>query len=216
MGHVKQWGLDGEAKVRVHYELYLPYMQIPDAFLPQAAHSTSVVLRSGVSPLALVGTIREAIHALDSDQVIYNARTMDDTVADSLAARRFSVILLGIFAGIALLLATIGIYGVVSYLVGQRTHEIGIRMALGAQRQDILRMVFREGGKMALPGIVMGLAASFALTRLMASMLFGVSATDPLTFASVVVILLGVALLACYVPARRAMRVDPMVALRHE
>jgi ABC-type antimicrobial peptide transport system permease subunit len=191
-------------------------MQIPDAFLSQAAHSTSVVLRAGISPVSLVGTIREAIHALDSDQVIYNARTMDDTIADSLAARRFSVILLGIFAGIALLLATIGIYGVVSYLVGQRTHEIGIRMALGAQRRDILRIVLREGGKMALLGIVLGLAASFGLTRLITSMLFGVSATDPLTFASVVVILLGVALLACYVPARRAMRVDPMVALRHE
>jgi len=216
VGHVKQWGLDGEAKVRVHYELYLAYMQIPDAFLPQAAHSTSVVLRSGISPLALVGTIRDTIHALDSDQVVYNARTMDDTVADSLAARRFSVILLGIFAGIALLLATIGIYGVVSYLVDQRTHEIGIRVALGAQRRDILRIVFGQGGTMALLGIALGLAASLGLTRLIASMLFGVSATDPLTFASVVVILLGVALLACYVPARRAMRVDPMVALRHE
>ena len=216
VGHVKQWGLDGEPKVRVHYELYLPCMQIPDAFLPQAAHSTSVILRSGISPVSLVRSIREVIHALDNDQVIYNARTMDDTIADSLAARRFSVILLGLFAGIALLLATIGIYGVVSYLVGQRTHEIGIRIALGAQRRDILRIVLRQGGKMALLGIVLGLAASLGLTRFIASMLFGVSATDPVTFASVVVILLGVAVLACYVPARRAMRVDPMVALRHE
>jgi ABC-type antimicrobial peptide transport system permease subunit len=124
--------------------------------------------------------------------------------------------LLSVFAGVALLLATIGIYGVVSYLVGQRTNEIGIRMALGAQQRDVLRMVLGQGGKMAAVGVTVGLVASFGLTRLMATMLFGVTPTDPFTFGGVAVILLAVVLLACWIPARRAMRVDPMVALRHE
>jgi ABC-type antimicrobial peptide transport system permease subunit len=147
---------------------------------------------------------------------VYDARTMHQVIGATLAERRFSMALLGTFAGIALLLAAIGIYGVVSYLVGKRTHEIGIRMALGAQPRDILRDTLGQGAQMALPGITLGLAASFGLTRLMTSMLFGVSATDPVTVAAVVVVLLSVALVACYIPARRAMRVDPMVALHYE
>jgi putative ABC transport system permease protein len=141
---------------------------------------------------------------------------MHETIAASFAERRFSMTLLGVFAGMALLLAAIGTYGVVSYLVGQRTHEIGIRIALGAQPRDIVRDVLGQGGKMALAGVALGLVASFALTRLMASMLFGVSVSDPLTYGAVVVILLAVAVLACWIPAVRAMRVDPMVALRYE
>jgi predicted permease len=216
VGHVSQFSLDGEVKAPVRSQMYLPYVQLPDFFLPQAAQSTSVLVRSSASPLSLVGSIQREVGTLDPDDVVYKVRTMDEMIAGSLAERRFSIVLLSVFAGVALLLATIGIYGVVSYLVGQRTNEIGIRMALGAQQRDILRMVLGQGGKMAAVGVAIGLVASFGLTRLMATMLFGVTATDPFTFGGVAVILLVVVLLACWIPARRAMRVDPMVALRHE
>jgi predicted permease len=216
VGHVTQWGLDSEAAAPVHAQMYLPYEQLPDFYLPVAARGPGVVVRSSVAPLSLARSIQREIGDLDPNGVVYDPRTMEERISGSLAERRFVMTLLGAFAGIALLLATIGIYGVVSYLVGQRTHEIGIRMALGAQRRDIVRIVLSQGGGMALVGIVLGLVASLALTRLMRTMLFGVSPTDALTFASVVVILLAVVLLACWIPARRAMRVDPMVALRYE
>jgi len=141
-------------------------------------------------------------------------QTMDEVLARALAPRRLSMILLGVFAGLALVLACVGIYGVISYLVGQRTHEIGVRIALGAQRSDVMRMILGEGAKMALVGVVAGLAAAFGLTRLMANQLFGVTAHDPLTYAAVAVLLMLVAIFACYVPARRAMRLDPVAALR--
>jgi putative ABC transport system permease protein len=141
---------------------------------------------------------------------------MEGIISDSLAMRRFSMILLGIFAVLALVMSCVGIYGVISYLASQRTHEIGIRMALGAERRDVLRMVLSEGVKMTLVGVAIGLVAAFALTRLMASMLFGITAHDPLSFAGVAGLLILVALAACYIPARRATKVDPMVALRWE
>jgi ABC-type antimicrobial peptide transport system permease subunit len=137
-------------------------------------------------------------------------------VARSIASQRFALALLGVFAGLALLLASIGIYGVLSYLVGQRTPEIGVRMALGAQRSDVLRMVLRDGVRMTLIGAAIGLAAALGLTHLMASMLFGVEPTDPVTFGGVAVLLCAIGLFACYIPARRAAKVDPMVALRYE
>jgi len=148
--------------------------------------------------------------------VVYETRTMDKIIADSLAAGRFSMILLGIFAVLALVLSCVGIYGVISYLAGRRTHEIGIRMALGAQRNDVLQLVLGDGAKMVLIGVAVGIAASLALTRLMARLLFGVSAYDPLTFFAVACLLILVALTASYIPARRAMRVDPVIALRYE
>jgi putative ABC transport system permease protein len=153
---------------------------------------------------------------MNSDQVMFGVQTMEELIAESLAARRVSMIVLGVFAALALGLASMGIYGVISYLVGQRTHEIGIRIALGAKRSDVLRMVLSEGMKMTVIGVGVGLLAAAGLTRLMANLLFGVSATDPLTFAGVAVLLTLVALAACCVPARRAMRVDPIVALRYE
>lgn len=163
-----------------------------------------------------MGQVSETVNAIDPRQVIYNVQTMDDVVATSYAARRLTMILLGVFSALALALACVGIYGVISYLVGQRTHEIGIRMALGAQRRDILQLVLGEGAKMALFGAAIGIAASLGLTRLMAKQLFGVSAHDPLTYASVAGLLMLVAIAACYVPARRVVRVDPMTSLRRE
>ena len=148
--------------------------------------------------------------------IVYGSESEEEVVARSIASPRFSLILLGAFAGLALLLAGIGIYGVLSYLVGQRTREIGVRMALGAQRLDVLRMVLGDGARMTMVGAAIGLVAALALTRLMASMLFGVRPTDPVTFAAVAVLLCDIALFACYLPARRAAKVDPMVALRYE
>ncbi len=163
-----------------------------------------------------VGQVREAVKEINPREVIYNVETMDDVVASSYAAHRLSMILLGVFAALALALACVGIYGVISCLVGQRTQEIGIRMALGAQRRDILHLVLGQGAKMAMVGAAIGIAASLALTRLMATQLFGVSAHDPLTYASVAALLMLVAIAACYLPVRRAVRVDPMTSLRRE
>jgi predicted permease len=217
VGHVKHWGLDtdGDANHPISAQAYLPLMQIPDAFWtgpPQA----EVVVRTKGSPSAMAPAIRSAIEKLNGENVMYETKPLEQIVADSLAARRFSMILLGVFAALALLLSSIGIYGVISYVVGQRTHEIGIRMALGAQRSHVLRLMLGEGMKMALLGVGIGIAAALGLTQLMASMLFGVSTTDPITFCGVALVLTSVALAACYIPARRAMRVDPMVALRYE
>ncbi|HEY6269106.1 MAG TPA: ABC transporter permease [Candidatus Acidoferrum sp.] len=212
VGHVKQWGLDTDDKETLRAQLYTPFMQLPAKGIGGGA---GVVVRSN-QPAMVFESIRRANNQMSSDQVVSGAHTMSEVIASSLAERRFSMILFGIFAGLALLLASIGIYGVVSYLAGQRTHEIGIRMALGAKQRDVLRMVLGEGLRMVGVGVVIGLLAAVGLTRLMANLLFGVSATDPLTFAGVGMMLTCVSLAACLVPARRAMKVDPIVALRYE
>ncbi|HEY1656743.1 MAG TPA: ABC transporter permease [Candidatus Sulfotelmatobacter sp.] len=218
VGHVNQWGLAEDASRPLHAQMYRPITQIGAVDTKEFARGFNVFVRSK-TPLAsqaFFESIRQELVATDGDMIVYDNESEEEVVARSIASQRFSLILLGAFAGLALLLAGIGIYGVLSYLVGQRTREIGVRMALGAQRLDVLRMVLGDGVRMTIAGAFIGLVAALALTRLMASMLFGVRPADPATFAAVAVLLCGIALFACYLPARRAAKVDPIVALRYE
>ena len=216
VGHVKQWGLDTDDQQSLRSGLYIPCMQMPDAFVAMAPSGSTVLIRFDGRSADLLDSIRRVSAQMSNQQVIYGAQTMDSLISDSLASRRFSMILLAVFAALALLLASVGIYGVTSCVVGQRAQEIGIRMALGAQRGDILYLILGRGGKLAGAGVVAGLAAALGLTRLMASLLYGVGATDPITFVGVAVLLTIVALVAGYVPARRATKFDPAAALRYE
>ncbi len=177
----------------------------------------SLVVRSTAdNPGGLAASVRETIKQVDKDQYVATIQPMTKLVAESVARRRFNALLTGLFAAVALLLAAVGIFGVLNYSVAQRTQEIGLRVALGAQTRDVLRLVLGQGVRLILFGLAAGLAASFALTRVLAGMLFGVKPTDPLTFVAVSFLLASVALLACYIPARRATKVDPLVALRYE
>ena len=202
---VKQLGLDSTAKP----EVYFPYQQA-------TSPSMSVVVRTASNPLNQVAAIKSQIQEIDKDLPIADVNTMGQLLSESVSGRRFNMLLLTVFAIVALVLAAVGIYGVMSYSVSQRTHEIGIRMALGAQTSEVLKLVVGQGMLLAVAGLAVGVVASLFLTQLMSTMLFGVTATDPVTFIAVSVILAGVALAACFVPARRAAKVDPMVALRYE
>ena len=216
VGHVKQWGLGADPPSSVEAQFYYPFMQLPEKIMPLAASAVAVVLRARGNPADLMQLVRRGVARIDPRQVVYSVETLDEVLARSLAARRFAMILLALFAALALVLSCVGIYGVVSYVVGERTHEIGVRMALGAQRRDVILLVLGAGAKMELIGVAAGISGAFALTRLMAGQLFGVTAHDPATVLAVPVLLLLVALFACYVPALRAVRVDPGVALRCE
>jgi putative ABC transport system permease protein len=176
----------------------------------------TVYIQTEATPEALEGVIRREIQAVDPDLPVFGVRSLRSSIAASLAARRFAMQLLGFFAATALLLAAIGIYGVMAYFVSQRTGEIGVRMALGAQRRDVLKLIVRQGMSFALAGVAIGFIVSLALARLISGMLFGVSPNDPITLALFTLLLAGVALLANYVPARRAAMVDPMTALRND
>jgi predicted permease len=213
VGHVKQWSIDADEEESLQAQLYEPFRQLPDNSLPSSGLGV-ITLYDG--PTAPFDSIRRVVQNHNNQNVISKPQTMNEVIAVSLAQQRFSMILLDAFAAVALLLASLGLYGVISYFVGQRTHELGIRLALGAQRNDVLRLVLSSGMKMALTGVVLGLIAAFGLTRLLAKMLYGVSATDPLTFTVIAMLLMTVALLACFFPARRATKVDPLVALRYE
>jgi predicted permease len=216
VGHVRQWGPGGDPHAAIEAQFFYPYMQTPPKLMPLLAGVTAVVLRTDGDPSAVMGPVRRAIAQLNPDYVVYAVSTMKGVVADTLAARRTSMILLAIFAALALVLACIGIYGVIAYLVGQRTHEIGVRMALGAGRREVLLLILGQGLRMAIAGVAIGVVLAFSLTRFMSSQLFGVSDHDPLTFAVVALVLIAVALIACWLPARRAMHVDPVVALRSQ
>jgi putative ABC transport system permease protein len=205
VGDTKLYGLANPARL----EVYVPFRQ-------SATTDMDLIVKSGTDPAALTSAIRGVVASIDHDQPIFAISTMDALVRDSVSTQRITLILLGLFSALALTLAAIGIYGVISYSVAQRTHEIGIRMALGAQRKEVLTMVLTQGAKIALVGVAIGLVASTGLARLMSSLLFSVGANDPLTFSAVAFLLIVVAMLACYIPARRATRVDPMVALRYE
>ena len=205
VGDVKHRRLNEESAP----EFYVSYLQAPQPFI-------SLVVRAEGDPAALAGALRNTVLQVDPNQPLYSVKTMDELLSDSVARSRFQMLLLTIFASVALALAGVGLFGVMSYTVTQRTHEIGIRMALGARAGDILRMVVRQGMVLVGMGVALGLAGAFALTRFISTLLYGVSASDPLTFAGVSALLAAVALLACLVPARRATKVDPMVALRYE
>jgi ABC-type antimicrobial peptide transport system permease subunit len=196
--------------------MYLSLAQIPVKEVHRAGLASDMFIRLHSAGASNVAALRSRILEYNAGMVVHNPEDMEKTVADSISNKRFTMTLLGVFALLALLLASIGIYGVLSYMVGQRSKEIGVRMALGAQKFDVLRMVLKDGARMTLAGIVLGLVGALGLTRLMGSMLYGIKPTDPLTFISVAAVLAAIAMLACYVPARRAMKVDPMEALRHQ
>jgi len=218
VGHVRPWLLQ-DPSTYTQIQAYLPLYQDPDKWVPLNYPSAKIVIRTLVDAATVMPSIKKAVYAEGSDQPVYDVHAMQEIVSESMSSQRFPMILLGTFAALALLLASVGIYGVISYSVSQRVHEIGIRIALGANKRDVFRMVVGQGLALAFAGLAIGVVAALILTRLLSSfslLLYGVGASDPLTFTTVSVMLILVAVLACCIPARRAMRVDPMAALRFE
>jgi putative ABC transport system permease protein len=205
VGDVRHIGLESEPQP----EMFVPHPQSPQ-------RDMSLVIRAAGDPVNLSRALRESVVAIDPDQPVNAIRSLPQLLSDSIAKPRFNFLLFTLFAAVALVLAVTGVYGVMSYAVTRRTREIGIRIALGARRGDVLKLVLRQGMSLMLTGTVIGLAGAIALTRLMARLLYGISPTDPVTFAAIALLLGSVATLACYIPARRATKVDPMIALRYE
>ena len=216
VGHVEHWGLGSKANPNLQAQIYLPIWQVPNQFWPLLANGGGYVVRTTPGTPDITSAVRQAAEKVEGTAVVYDVRPMEEIVARSISTQRLTMFLLSAFSSLALVLSAVGIYGVISYLTSQRTHEIGVRVALGASSSDVLRMVLGQGLRITLIGVAIGLAAAFGLTRLITTLIYGVGTTDPLTFVSVAILLSAVALFACYLPARRAMRVDPIVALRYE
>ncbi|MFP5261389.1 MAG: ADOP family duplicated permease [Blastocatellia bacterium] len=216
VGHVRHWGLDGDDQAQVRDQIYYPFAQVPDPLLPFFSSLMSVSIRTSIDPLNLVEPLRRELRGTSGDQVLYQVRTMEQLASGTLARQRFLMLLFGIFAGLALLLACVGIYGVLAYLTGQRVPEIGVRMALGASARDVMQLVLRQSLEMILAGIGLGIAAALAAGRLLEHLVPAVQSTEPLTFAIMISVLVVAALFASFIPARRASRIDPISALRQE
>ena len=218
VGHVRHWGL-GDTGAYNPSQIYISFYQLSDEWLPAFARDLSVAVRTPLDIAAIMPTIENVVYRTGKDQLIYNVQTMQQIASDSMASQRLPMVLLGAFAVLALLLASVGIYGVLSYSVSQRIQEIGIRMALGAGRRDVLRMIVGQGLRLAVAGLLIGMAVALLLARLLSSfsrLLYGVRTSDPLTFMTTSLVLVGVSVLACFFPARRASRIDPMIALKYE
>ena len=216
VGHVEHWGLGSRQHQDLQAQLYLPVWQVPDRFWTLLANGSGYVARTTGTTGDITGAIRHAAEKVVSSAALYDVRPMEEIVSRSISTQRLTMFLLSVFSALALILSAVGIYGVISYLTGQRTHEIGVRVALGASRRDVLQMVLGQGLKITLIGVGIGVVAAFGFTRLITTLIYGVGASDPLTFGAVAILLSAVALFACYIPARRAMCVDPIVALRYE
>jgi predicted permease len=218
VGNVKHWGL-GDPGTYNPSQIYISFYQLSDEWIPAFARALSVTVRTPLDVATIMPAVKNVVYGAGKDQPVYNVRTMQEIVSDSMSAQRLPMVLLAVFAALALLLASVGIYGVISYSVTQRLREIAVRMALGAEKRQVFQMVIGQGLRMAIVGLMLGAAAALILTRLLKSfshLLYGVGASDPVTFAVVSLLLTAVAVVACYIPARRAARVDPMVALRYE
>ncbi len=216
VGHVRHWGLAGDDQAKVRAQLYYPFAQVQDRLLRRWSELMSIAVRTTVPPLSVVEPLRREVRGASNDQVLYEINTMEQLVSDSLARQRFLLLLFGIFAGLALLLACIGVYGVPAYLTGRRVPEIGVRMALGATAGDVMWLVLRQSLGMILAGVVLGLSAAYAAGRLLARLVAGMRHADPLTFTVMISVLVTAALMASLIPARRASRIDPATALRQE
>jgi predicted permease len=216
VGHVRHWGLAGDDVSKVRDQIYYPLAQLQDKFLPRWSELMSLAVRTSVDPLNVIEPLRREVRGADGDQVLYEPRTMQQLASASVAQQRFLMMLFGVFSGLALLLACIGIYGVLAYVTRQRVPEIGLRMALGATARDVMRLVFRQSLRMIFVGVSVGLATALAAARLLERLVAGVRSTEPLTFAIMISVLVAAALFASFVPALRASRVDPISALRQE
>jgi predicted permease len=216
VGHVRHWGLASDDQARVRDQFYYPFAQVPDGSVRRWSELMSIEVRTSIAPLSVVEPLRREVRGATNDQVLYVVRTMEQLASDSLVRQRFLLLLFGIFAGLALLLASIGIYGVLAYLTRRRVPEIGVRMALGATARDVMWLVLRHSLGMVFVGVGVGIGAAFAAGRLMQHLVEGMRPTEPLTFAIMVSVLVIAALFASFVPARRASRVDPMTALRQD